>query len=159
MSWGTFGRRASWNDLIWDWHYMRSIPLLYFLDIGPQSVLHSNCKRYLGVILYFRFLNIIFFHGWLSFLKEMELKESQKCKKNICFCPLGLLSVLFYFISLSSAKGGSLSLSEGMQYTVSPQFIDIFVYVLYDITVNDWWIYRTYFYFVTFHIYTQIYLY
>lgn len=65
----------------------------------------------MGVILYFRFLNIIFFHGWLSFLKEMELKESQKCKKNICFCPLGLLSVLF-ILFLSALRRVDLFLSR-----------------------------------------------
>lgn len=60
-----------------------------------------------------------------------------KVQKKHLLLPLGSSLRPFYFISLSSAKGGSLSLSEGMQYTVSPQFIDIFVYVLYDITVND----------------------
>lgn len=106
-------------------------------------------------------------YRWISFIEPSwgngtkRVPKVQKRSPHLLLAPCGPLSVLFIWL-LRSTKGSislcSLSPSEGMQYTVGPQFIwheslDIFVYVLYNITVNDWNI-QNYFYFVTFHIYT-----
>lgn len=44
------GKQLEWFHLGLCWHYRRSILLLCCVDIGPQSVLHSSCKQYLGDI-------------------------------------------------------------------------------------------------------------
>lgn len=154
----TFWRGSSWNDFILDCarHYMRSILLLYCVDVGLQSLQHSSCKQYLGVIspLSSVFLNIVSFTDDRAFSRKWNQTSPKSAKKpHLLLPPLppllssGLLSVLFFLSYFSHLSKGSisfcsLSLSEGMQYTVGPQFIDMnlltFLCMYYNITVNDW---------------------
>lgn len=154
----TFWRGSSWNDFILDCarHYMRSILLLYCVDVGLQSLQHSSCKQYLGVIspLSSVFLNIVSFTDDRAFSRKWNQTSPKSAKKpHLLLPPLppllssGLLSVLFFLSYFSQLSKGSisfcsLSLSEGMQYTVGPQFIDMnlltFLCMYYNITVNDW---------------------
>lgn len=136
-------------------HYMRSILLLYCVDVGLQSLQHSSCKQYLGVIspLSSVFLNIVSFTDDRAFSRKWNQTSPKSAKKpHLLLPPLppllssGLLSVLFFLSYFSQLSKGSisfcsLSLSEGMQYTVGPQFIDMnlltFLCMYYNITVND----------------------
>lgn len=141
----TFRRGSSWNDFILDCadttEGQYCCFVVWTLDRSPSCIPAVNSiweiLHRLAV-----FLEYYLFHGWLNGTK----RSPQSAKNPSASVPSGLLSVpLFYFSQLyeGSISFCSLSLSEGTQYTCRPSLywhesIDIFVYVLYNITVNDW---------------------
>ena len=104
------GKQLEWVHLGLCWHYMRSILLLYSVDIGLQ---HSSCKQYLGVIpslcsVSWISLNIF---GWAVLRKwnQTSPKSAKKMKPPpTCFSPPVVLSPSFLFDFSDLRKGWSL---------------------------------------------------
>lgn len=147
----TFWRGSSWNDFILDCarHYMRSILLLYCVDVGLQSLQHSSCKQYLGVIspLSSVFLNIVSFTDDRAFSRKWNQTSPKSAKKTpSASAPpspsplLGSSIRPFFFVLLFTAlqrvdlfllsfslRGNAIHCRPSVYWHES---IDIFVYVL-----------------------------
>lgn len=140
------------------WHYFPSTLLHYnALPFGLWTAVLLHILAVKGKKKENSVLGIISLLSYLSV--GMEPNESQKCKKKPQNKPSSSSFSNRPFFSSLWTPQRVLSFSKGMQYTVSSsvwhESLDNFVYVLYNITVNDWWINRT-FYFVTFHIYVYL---
>lgn len=104
------GKQLKWFHLGLFWHHIKSILLLYWVDIGLQSLKDSSCKRYLGVISSPScFLNIASFMDDWAVLRKWNQTSPKNAKNPSASAPSGPLSVLFIWL-LSDLRRVDLSL-------------------------------------------------
>lgn len=122
------GKQLGWFHLGLFRHYMRSILLLYCVDVGHSPSSNPSVNSIWELFHRFAlFLKYCLFHGRLSFFEEWNQMSPKSAKKPASASVPPRSSIrpfLFYFSQLSkgSISFCFLSLSEGMQYTVGPQF-------------------------------------
>lgn len=156
------GKRLEWFHRGLCWHYMRSILWLFLvwtLDCSPSTIPAVvtvfwdplSCLTVSEIsCLFFYFYFFSYIMGDWIFGRKWNQTSPKSAKNPSASVSLGLSVLLFYYFPLREGFFFFFfSWGNAIQDwpSVWHESIDIFVYAFYNITVNDWWIYRTYFLF------------